>query len=516
MGGETGFGRSRRESGPGLEAVDGTSTWSAIVRLVRAEWTKFRSVRGWAWGSVVAALLILVFPATGLGGGPPEHLRPVPVGPDGEPVSAGYYFVHRALAGDGQITVAVSGLTSQRGADGGSVAPWAKAGLLISAGEQPGARYAAVMVTGGHGVRMQYDYLHDYAGPAVRVPASAVRWLRLTRAGDLVTGESSVDGAQWSGVATVQLQGLERTAEVGLFVACPARMERLGSAVDAATASFGAPRLVGDWAAGEWSGEQRGTDSASFAGLPREVSAGFAAAGDGFTVTGGGDLAPATRNDLAVAATPGDLLFGTFPALIVIVVIATLMMTTEFRYRVIRSTFGVSPRRGRVLVVKAFVIGGVTFVTSLVAAVVAVPVWLRLVRGLGIYVFPAAPGALLRAEVGTAAVLAVTAVFALAVGGVLRRSATAVTVVVVATVLPHLLARVPFLPAGMARWLTEVTPAAGLAVQQTLVRYPQVDSVYTPANGYFPLSPAAGFGVLCAYAGVALALAVVLLRRRDA
>ena len=47
-------------------------------------------------------------------------------------------------------------------------------------------------------------------------------------------------------------------------------------------------------------------------------------------------------------------------------------------------------------------------------------------------------------------------------------------------------------------------------------RYPQVSYDYSPANGYFPLAPWAGFAVLCAWAAVALGLAVMLIRRRDA
>jgi hypothetical protein len=112
--------------------------------------------------------------------------------------------------------------------------------------------------------------------------------------------------------------------------------------------------------------------------------------------------------------------------------------------------------------------------------------------------------------------LAVTAVFALGVGTILRRSATAVTTVVTVTVLPYLLALTPFLPPSPAQWLTRVTPAAALAVQQTLVRHPQVDGLYTPANGYFPLPPWAGLAVLCGYAALAFTVAAVLIRRRDA
>jgi hypothetical protein len=72
------------------------------------------------------------------------------------------------------------------------------------------------------------------------------------------------------------------------------------------------------------------------------------------------------------------------------------------------------------------------------------------------------------------------------------------------------------LPVGPAEWLLRVTPAAAFAVQQTLIRYPQVAASYAPADGYFPLAPWAGFGVLCLWAAAALCLATVLLRRRDA
>jgi ABC-type transport system involved in multi-copper enzyme maturation permease subunit len=384
------------------------------------------------------------------------------------------------------------------------------------------------MVTAAHGVRMQHDYLSDRAGP------SGSR-LRLTRHGDTVTGEVSADGTNWTVVDTVRLPGLPTTVEVGLFVACPPRVDGLGTAAATATATFGAPRLSGGWSTGDggpgtgtdgggagvldtggWRGDQVGAGTATFAGYPPGTAGGFTATGDGFTVTGAGDLAPAGRGDLAVAATAADLLFGTFPALILVAVVATLTMTTEFRYGTIRGTLSADPRRGRVLAAKAVVLAGVTFAVTLPATLLAVPLWLRVVRWLGITVFPATGGALLRAEVGTAALLAVTAVLALAVGTVVRRSAAAVTTVVAVTVLPLLLARTPFLPVPVGQWLTRFTPAAGLAVQQTLQRHPQVDGVYSPAEGYFPLSPWAGLAVLCGYTAVALAVAAVALRRRDA
>jgi hypothetical protein len=65
-------------------------------------------------------------------------------------------------------------------------------------------------------------------------------------------------------------------------------------------------------------------------------------------------------------------------------------------------------------------------------------------------------------------------------------------------------------------WLLRLTPTAGLAIQQSIPRYPQVTSVLSPVRGYYPLSPYAGFAVLCLWAAAALGLAFVLLRRRDA
>jgi ABC-type transport system involved in multi-copper enzyme maturation permease subunit len=86
----------------------------------------------------------------------------------------------------------------------------------------------------------------------------------------------------------------------------------------------------------------------------------------------------------------------------------------------------------------------------------------------------------------------------------------------VAIVLPYILALTSALPAGAAEWLLRVTPAAGFAIQQSIPQYPQVAADYTPLNGYFPLAPGAGLAVLGGYAALALGLAVIALRRRDA
>jgi ABC-type transport system involved in multi-copper enzyme maturation permease subunit len=198
-----------------------------------------------------------------------------------------------------------------------------------------------------------------------------------------------------------------------------------------------------------------------------------------------------------------------------VVVVATMFITAEYRRGLIRTTLAASPRRGRVLAAKAIVIGSVTFVAGLAAASAAVIFGAQLARDRS-YVFPVTWLTELRAVTGTAAMLAVAAVLALALGTVLRRSAVAVTIVIVAIVLPYILGVASVLPVSVSDWLLRITPAAAFAVQQAVPQYPQVTALYSPGSGYFPLAPWAGLAVLCGYAALALGLAVVLLRRRDA
>jgi ABC-type transport system involved in multi-copper enzyme maturation permease subunit len=198
-----------------------------------------------------------------------------------------------------------------------------------------------------------------------------------------------------------------------------------------------------------------------------------------------------------------------------VVVVATMFITAEYRRGLIRTTLAASPRRGRVLAAKAIVVGAVTFVAGLVAATVAVIVGTAL-GNKNSYVFPVSWLTELRVVAGAAALLAVAAVLALALGTVLRRSAAAVSIVIVAIVLPYILAVGSVLPVGVSDWLLRITPAAAFAVQQAVPQYSQVTALYSPGSGYFPLPPWAGLAVLCGYAALVLGLAAVLLRRRDA
>ncbi len=486
-------------------------------QLLHAEWTKFRTVRGWVIGMVAAALMVVLV-ALLAGASSVQHGRPVvPVGPGGEPVTDSFYFVHQPLAGNGSITVSVSALRVSLGSSGRpGIVPWAKAGLIIKESTRQGSPYAAIMVTSSHGVRMQDNYVNDTAGLPGSVSAASVRWLRLDRSGDAVTSYDSADGTHWTKVGTVHVDGLGSTVQGGLFVASPDSVQGLGTATSVATAVFGDLRIQGDWLGGTWTGDQVGAVSRDSSGHPAFAPGTFTELGGTFTVTGTGDIAPAERESLGGAGTIGEILTGTFAALIAVIVVGTLFITAEYREDLIYVTLAASPRRSRVLAAKAIVLGVVTFVAGLAGAVVAVPLGERLSRANGVYLFPVTSSALLRVELGTAALLATASILALAVGTMFRRSAGAVTTAIVAIMLPYILVANPFMPDGVSDWLTRVTPAAAFAVQQTLVPYHQVTSIYTPYNGYYPLAPWAGFAVLAGYAVLSLAVAAVLLRRRDA
>ena len=516
-------------------------------QLLRAEWVKFRTVRGWVIAMVIAVLITVflgIFAAghvnIGCQNGPNGPLLTgkactpkYAIGPGGEAVSDSYYFVGEPLAGNGSISVRVTSLTGLHGAGGirqvGSplsgmskgVVPWAKAGLILTASTKPGSAYAAMMMTGDHGARMEYDYVHDTAGLPGSVTPASPRWLRLTRSGDTITGYDSADGRHWTLVSTAQLSGLPATVQAGMFATSPIYTVTTSGAIGSsnqsgpsqATAVFSDVSLHGSWPARTWTGDNVGQGPAA----PGTGFGYFHQSGAAFTVSGSGDIAPLVSGPAAAGPTTTfeQPLSGLFAGLIAILVVAAMFFTAEYRRGLIRTTLAATPQRGRVLAAKAVVCGAVAFVAGLIASVAAIAIGLPMQRNQGSYVLPVSTLTEIRVIVGTAAMVALAAVLAVAVGAILRRSAAAVTVVIVVIVLPFLLA-VTVLPASAGAWLLRIAPAAGFAIQQSIPNYPQVTSVFSPAQGNYPLAPWAGFAVLCAWVVVAMAAAYVLIRRRDA
>jgi len=459
-------------------------------------------------------------PGTGCYAGHPF----VASGPDGTAVADSYEGFTHSLTGNGTLTVRVASLSgrifsgpanqaptlanSQPG-----LAPWGKAGIIIAPRIKQGSAYAAVMATGGHGIRFQYNYTHDTAGAPTLVAKSSPVWLRLARSGDTVTGYESTDGTTWSPIGATHFSNLPSTLNVGLFVTSPASLRGPTNLVPTqATATFDHVSLTGATTPASWESRSIGAGAHDFYPTLGEGSA--HRVGTAVVVSGSGDIAPAV-NPLVGGSTESDTLwFGLLIALLVVVVTATSFIAVEYRRGLIRTTFAATPRRGSVLTAKAVVIGVVAFVTGGLAAALATPFSDRILVGNGDFVVSSTFVATVQTILGSGALLALTAVTVLALGTILRNAAAGVGAGIVLFVLPYILGR--FITGSAQDWIFRVSPAAGFAMLGTAPQSSLVESTYTFANGYYPLSPWAGFCVLCAYAIVAFVAASILVRRRDA
>jgi ABC-type transport system involved in multi-copper enzyme maturation permease subunit len=511
------------------------SSRGGLALAIRSEWTKFRTVRGWLISLAVAAVLFVAFTYLVANGQHQDSCTSngectsghpfVPTGPDGEAVADSYQFVEQPLTGNTTVTARVISLSGLTWAGPSNEAPslastrpglagWAKAGLLLTPSTKPGSSYAAVMATGGHGVRFQYDYTHDRAGLPGTVSDASPRWLRLTRAGDTITSYDSTNGTTWNEIGSSRLAGLPATVSVGLFVTSPVSFHGESSeTATQATATFDHLDVNGHVASNAWQAKSVGMSHNDF--YTTLGTGGYHRTRNAFVVSGSGDIAPAVGAPFVGGSTAYEsLLFGLNVALIILIVVATMFITAEYRSGLIDTTFTAIPRRGRVLMAKAAVVGVVAFVTGAVSAAIGIPLAEHLLNTNGDYLFPTSTLTELRVILGTGAVAALAAVGVLAIGTVARRSAAAVTAGIVVFVLPYIVDT--FLSGDAREWLFRLTPAAAFSVLGALPRSALVSAPYTMSNGYYPLAPWAGLAVLCVYAVAALGLATFVLKRRDA
>lgn len=499
------------------------TTNQPVTAALRQEWRTLRSrgrILALAFAALVTILLGLLAAAgirSSCSEGNVEVACPTdPIGPHGQAVSDQFFVAYRPLGPNGSITArmtSMTGIITYPPPDHDEIVPglvpWAKAGLIVKDGLAQGSPYAALMVTGSHGVRMQHDYVHDTPGRPGGVSPQAPRWLRLTRSGDTITGYESTDGAHWTQVGTAHLPGLPETVQAGLFATSPGDLTLAPASLGASlaqvrftqvSASFDHVTLSAapdaQWR-GEAVGEMGRTDWERYHRAPGLVES------DGtFTVTGSGDIGPMPEHG-GYAAEPS--LTGLAVGLIIVIAVAARFTTHRPRPDPTRGT----PLGGQALAAKAVVIGAAAFLTGLVAAGVALPLGTAVVRANGSTVPPVSTLTQLRVIIGVAALVAVAAVFALALAALLRRAGAAILVTTAAIVVPYVLAALPLLPDDTADWLLRLTPAAGFAVQQTAQEFPQVVAHYAPSAGYFPLPGWAGLAVTVAYTAALLGLAVL-------
>ncbi|HSY10218.1 MAG TPA: PQQ-dependent sugar dehydrogenase [Candidatus Dormibacteraeota bacterium] len=120
----------------------------------------------------------------------------------------GFQFAYTPLTGDEQI---VARVTSMQITD-----PWAKAAVMFRESLLPGSKHAIMAVTAVGGSAFQRrpepdKISYNTDGPSVTIPC----WVRLTRAGDIFTGEVSTDGKNWERVDSIAVP-MGKTLYVGL------------------------------------------------------------------------------------------------------------------------------------------------------------------------------------------------------------------------------------------------------------------------------------------------------------
>ncbi len=202
------------------------------------------------------------------------------------------------------------------------------------------------------------------------------------------------------------------------------------------------------------------------------------------TKNGSGDL---TNNALA----------GLIPGVLLTAVLGVLVMTGEYSSSMIRATLAAVPNRPLLLAAKAAVFGAVALVTGEVAAFVAF-----FAGGAALSSHLAAPGLgqpdVLRAVLLSGAGVALIGLIGLGVGAIIRHTAAAIAVVVGGVFV------VAQFIGAFAHSVLGYLPVSIVGNSLAAVR-PQAQA----------LSPWAGLGLLCLYAGVMLAVGGWLLVRRD-
>ena len=180
-------------------------------------------------------------------------------------------------------------------------------------------------------------------------------------------------------------------------------------------------------------------------------------------------------------------------------VLGVLAFSTEYSTGLIRTTFAAVPRRRAVLAAKAAVIGAATLVAGEVVAFVSFVLVQAVLAGhhRGVSLSrPGVPGAVL----ADGLLLFVVAMMGVGLGAIIRHTAGGIAAMIAVIVLPSILSLLP-------------PPWNGRIGRFTLLDAARQVAALHPAANLF--SPGLSLLVLLAWPAVALAVAAVLITRRD-
>ena len=190
-----------------------------------------------------------------------------------------------------------------------------------------------------------------------------------------------------------------------------------------------------------------------------------------------------------------------FLAQLAIGVLGVLVISGEYSTGMIRASLSAVPKRLPVLWAKAAIYGVVVLVLMTVACFVAFFGGQAVLSSYGLASKLSDPG-VLRIVFGTALYLTVVGLLGVAFGALIRNSAGAIAALFgVLLILPGL---ADFLPSSWTPHVVPYLPSSAGTDVLNLVSDPN------------SMAPWSGFALMCGYAVVLLAVAAVLLKRRDA
>ncbi len=206
--------------------------------------------------------------------------------------------------------------------------------------------------------------------------------------------------------------------------------------------------------------------------------------------------------DLRVGFDPTlTSLNGVYLAQVAAGALGVLVISSEYATGMIRATFTAAPQRRAVLAAKGSVFAAATLVVGELLAFVTVPVSQAVLHRSHAGVSLGDPG-VLRATIGAGLYLTVVGVFGFGLGAVIRHTAGAITAFFVAMFAPSAL--LDLLPTDWRNVAIKYAPANAGSQILTVIR---------PHDS---LTPWTGLAVLAGYAALAVALAFLLVGRRDA
>jgi ABC-2 type transport system permease protein len=204
-----------------------------------------------------------------------------------------------------------------------------------------------------------------------------------------------------------------------------------------------------------------------------------------------------------LARQPLDIaLVGVRIAQLAIGVLGVLVISSEYSTGMIRASLGAVPKRLPVLWAKIVVLATVSFLLAVPAVLAAFFGTQQILDRHPILRVSFTDPGVARTVIGGALYLTVIGVFALGLGAITRNTAGGISFYVgVIFVIPPLMF---VLPLSWNQAISKYLPSNAGA------------DIFTLNHGPHDLAPWTGFGLLCVYAAVSVAVAAMLLARRDA